>query len=117
MQSIRQAINERPWIGWTVAAVCATFATLFVTGVIGREPSPQEMLAQEVTIRCTETGEEWTMTRGEFERALYLAPGRLDPERGIPSPHADGRPTGVLVNKQDWEQTVARINAAKDAAN
>lgn len=113
MPSLREALNEKPWIGWTVAAVCASVATLFVTGVIGGSRSPAERLAEEVTIRCTETGEEWSMSRGEFERELLLRPGSLDAAAGIPSPFADGRPTGVLVNKREWEETVERINAAK----
>ena len=116
MPSIRETLNSKPWIAWVVAAASLTVATLFVTGVIGggRGAGPQA-LAEEVTIRCTETGQEWTMSRGEFERELLLSPGQIDPNAGIPSPYAEGRRTGVLVNKREWEATVERINAAKRA--
>ncbi|MEZ6318513.1 MAG: hypothetical protein R3B49_07145 [Phycisphaerales bacterium] len=76
-------------------------------------PDSARRRAQTVTIRCTETGNEWQMNRGEFERLLMTTPGQIDPTKGIPSPYADGRLTGVLVDKDDWDSTVERINAAK----
>ncbi|MEZ6243292.1 MAG: hypothetical protein R3B57_09635 [Phycisphaerales bacterium] len=75
--------------------------------------SEAERLSQDVTIRCMESGQEWTMNRGQFEMLLLEQPGAIDAAKGIPSPYADGRPTGVLVDKRDWQQTVDRINAEK----
>ncbi len=111
---LRDAINKKPWIGWLVAGVFAAAAAWFMYKGMGSDaPDSLERRSQQVTIRCTETGEEWTMNRGEFERLLLLQPGSIDPDGGIPSQFADGRPTGVLVDKDEWTETVDRINAMK----
>ena len=107
-------LNQRPWIAWCVAAVAVAVTVAMLTGVFSsQEPDSVERRSQDVTIRCTETGKEWTMNRGEFERQLMTMHGQIDPTKGIPSPYADGRLTGVLVDKKDWEETVERINRKK----
>lgn len=113
---IRDELNKRPWLGWMVAGLCLTLAAVtFLRSNPGNAPDSLERRSQLVTIRCTETGNEWEMNRGEFERLLLLSPGSIDPAAGIPSKFADGRLTGVLVNKKDWTETVDRINAMKRA--
>lgn len=111
---IREAINSKPWIGWAVAGVLAVAAVFFfIQSGASDAPDSLERRSEQVTIRCTETGEEWTMNRGQFERLLLLQSGEIDPSQGIPSEFADGRLTGVLVDAADWEETVERINAMK----
>jgi hypothetical protein len=114
---MRKFLEDRPWLGWLVAVVAIAAAGYFAyTGLRGSTaPDSRERRAQTVTLRCTETGTEWTMNRGEFERMLMTLPQEVDASKGFPSPHAQGRPTAVLIDKEDWEQTVARINAAKKA--
>lgn len=113
--SLRESLNKRPWVAWTVACVALAVAgfVLIRTFWIGGPADSFNRRAQMVTIRCTESGQEWEMNRGEFERLLMTHRGQIDPTKGIPSPHAEGRLTGVLVDKSDWESTVERINAAK----
>ena len=112
---LREQLNSKPWIGWVVALIAVATAGVIATRGLWSEgpPDSAERRAEDVTIRCTETGEEWTMNRGQFERLLMTQRGQIDPTKGIPSPYADGRLTGVLVDKDDWESTVERINAAK----
>ncbi|MEQ8771128.1 MAG: hypothetical protein RIB60_11540 [Phycisphaerales bacterium] len=111
---LREVINSKPWLGWAVAGVAiAIGAFVLIRNLTTQEPDSVERRSQEVTIRCTETGTEWTMNRGEFERLLMTIPGEIDPSKGIPSPYAEGRLTGVLVDKDDWTEAVERINAAK----
>ncbi|GAB4385500.1 MAG: hypothetical protein Kow0022_11640 [Phycisphaerales bacterium] len=111
---LRDTLNSKPWIAWTIAGVAlAAAVVLYWRGMGSSAPDSLERRSEMVTIRCTETGQEWQMNRGEFERLLMTQPGLLDPAKGIPSKFADNRPTGVLVDKNDWVETVNRINAMK----
>lgn len=112
----RETLNSKPWIAWTITGVALVVAGFFYFRAAGSGPADSiERRSQQVTIRCTETGNEWQMNRGEFERLLMTTPGVIDPTKGIPSKFADNRPTGVLVDKSDWDETVNRINAMKRA--
>ncbi len=113
---MREFLKQNPWIGWIVAAVCFGVAAFVVVGGSrGNDPDSIERRSEMVTIRCTETGNEWEMNRGQFERLLLVQHGMIDPKQGIPSEFAEGRLTGVLVDKNDWEETVERINSMKQA--
>lgn len=115
---LREVINEKPMLGWIVASIILVGAVFFaIRSTTNHAPDSLERRSQEVTIRCTETGNEWTMNRGQFERLLLTQNGMIDPTKGIPSKYAEGRPTGVLVDKSDWNETVTRINAWKKAAD
>jgi len=114
MNKLREILAKNPWIGWVIAVLAIGVAVLFATGTFRQEPPDSvERLSQTVTIRCTETGKTWTMTRGRFEEMLMGMPGQIDPDKGIPSPYADGRLTGVLVNDKDWRETVSHLNKIK----
>lgn len=114
--SVREALNQKPWIAWTVSGVCLVLTAFFFMRSLGNNaPDSIERLSQTITIRCTETGNEWEMNRGRFERMLLQQHGLIDPDKGIPSEFADGRLTGVLVSKNEWTETVERINALKKA--
>ena len=111
---IRETLNEKPIIGRTIAVIAIFIAAYFVFSALNRtEPDSLERRSEMVTIRDTETGDEWEMNRGQFERLLLLQDGQIDPNGGIPSKFSEGRPVGVLVDKSDWESTVKRINAMK----
>jgi len=112
---IRETLNEKPMIGRTIAIVAIVAAIFFAFRAGSREaPDSLERRSQMVTIRDTLTGDEWEMNRGQFERLLLTQQGKIDPSGGIPSKFSDGKPVGVLVDKNDWEETVERINAMKE---
>ncbi len=112
----RETLNSKPWIAWSIAGVAIAVAVFFyMQGAGSSAPDSIERRSQMVTIRCTETGNEWQMNRGEFERLLMTTPGVIDPTKGIPSKFAENRPTGVLIDKSDWDETVNRINNMKRA--
>jgi hypothetical protein len=111
---LREKLNENPMIGRTIAVLIAVVAVvILIRSQSNDAPDSVERRSQTVTIRDTETGDEWTMNRGEFERLLLLQNGLIDANGGIPSQFSGGRPTGVLVDKPDWQETVDRINAMK----
>lgn len=111
---LRDTLQEKPLIAWTVSGVCLIVAAVvIIRGGKDSAPDSLERRSQTVTIRCTETGNEWQMNRGQFERLLLTSNGLIDPDAGIPSEFAEGRLTGVLIDKNDWTETVERINAMK----
>ncbi|MCL4221140.1 MAG: hypothetical protein KJZ65_07195 [Phycisphaerales bacterium] len=112
---VREVLNSKPWIAWTIALLAIGVAVLFyVRGGSQSAPDSMDKLSQMVTIRCTETGQEWDMNRGELMELLMYQPGMIDPTKGIPSKFAEGRPTGVIVDKGVWQETVNYVNKMKD---
>lgn len=111
---LRETLNENPIIGRSIAGI-AVIAAVFIAFQAGSNDAPDslERRSETVTIRDTETGDEWQMNRGQFERLLMTSEGVIDINGGIPSEFSDGKKTGVLVDKSDWEETVTRINALK----
>ncbi len=111
---LRETLNEKPIIARSIIGVAFVGAIFFAfRSGMDKAPDSVERRSEIVTIRDTETGDEWTMNRGEFERLLLLQSGNIDVNAGIPSEFSDGRLTGVLVDKDDWSETVNRINNMK----
>lgn len=84
------------------------------------DPYSVDTLTEDITLRCTETGDEWVLNRGRMEYILRTRyngeDGLVDPDEGIVNPET-GTPTGFPVNKErDWDQAIERINAEKVAA-
>lgn len=117
MAGVRSFLSDNPKLGWCVALVVLVAAAA-VFAIQIKNSGPADSIArrsEDVTLRCTETGTEWTMNRGEFERALMTYQGDLTADGMFPSQYAEGRPVAILVDRSDWNETVERINAAKEA--
>ncbi len=113
LQRLRQFINGKPWLGWAVAAVMLILSIVLYYRLSGKgDPYSVERLSQTVTIKCIETGDEWTMNRGMMEKTLRYRGAVLNPTEGLPNPKT-GRLTGFPFNKSEWEATIARINKEK----
>jgi|SRR5678815_5328345 hypothetical protein len=112
MDRLRQMINERPAMGWAVAAVLLILIafSIFRWRRADDNPYTLDRTTEMVTIKCRETGDEWTMPRGRMEQMLWDRPAPLDPNQGVPNPKT-GRPTGFP--KSDWESTIDRISAER----
>ena len=100
----------------TLAVVAIALGGVFIyRSIANAPPGSPESLTKDVTVRCTDTGEEWTMSRGRIEQALYMRPGMIDPAEGLTNPET-GKPTGFPTNKsRDWDEVIERINAEKRA--
>lgn len=111
---LRQTLNEKPWIARTIVIILVAGA-IFIAFRAGTNTAPDslERRSEMVTIRDTLTGDEWTMNRGQFERLLLTQDGLIDPDGGVPSHFSDGKPVGVLVDKDDWLEAVERLNIIK----
>lgn len=107
MGNLRSFLQNRPMLGWGLAAVLMLIAAVMVYVRLSSK-SESEQLTEMVTIRCAETGDEWQVLRGVMEKELYLRPFPVDPNQGLINPKT-GNPTGFPVDA--WKQTVERINA------
>ena len=98
---LRDAMKEKPWIAWTICGVClATGGLMLVNSKTQSPPDSVQRLSEDVTIRCTETGEEWTMNRGRFEEMLLFADGQIDPAKGVPSKFGIGFDSNFITSQK-----------------
>ncbi|MGD9689967.1 MAG: hypothetical protein AB7K52_09980 [Phycisphaerales bacterium] len=116
MAQFRQIVQDKPWIGWAVAGGIGVVALLlaFRDGGGGDAYSTARM-TEMVTIKFLDTGETVQMPRGRLVRELMLLKGPIDPEKGIINPKT-GQPTGFIFDKDEWTETVSRINEDKARA-
>lgn len=115
MSNLRQKLNDKPWIGWTVAGAMAVLAgVVYFTRSSGSNVEySQEYMTEMVTVKFADTGDELELPRGRFERMLRSSgSGTLDPSKGLINPKTN-QPTGFLFDKSDWEKTVQRINSER----
>ena len=98
-----------------VGLIVVLGGVFFVRMITGAEPGTAASLTQDLTIRCSETGDEWTLSRGKLEQALYSRQGEIDVNEGLVNPET-GKATGFPVNrKRDWDGTIDRIKEEKAA--
>jgi hypothetical protein len=116
MNRIRQFLNSKPWLGWVLAVVFLALSAVLYYRISGKgETYSVEHMSEIVTLKCSETGDEWTMTRGAMELQLRNRTGTIDPSQGIINPKT-GRATGFPFRKSEWEETVSRLNREKEEA-
>lgn len=114
IQKLRQFINGKPWLGWAMASVLLVLAVVMYFSLSGGGGKyAAERMAEQVTIRCSETGDEWTITRGLLEKALRGRGDTVDPNVGIDNPKT-GKPTGFPIDSS-WKEMITRINKEKEA--
>lgn len=106
--ALRDALNQKPMLGWGLAALLALATAVLVYRGMSRGETKE--LTQSVTIRCRETGKEWQMPRGAMEKQLYMRKYPIDPNEGLINPDT-GKPTGFPVD--DWKTTIERVNAER----
>ncbi len=110
MANVRELINKKPWLGWSVAGAAMCVAAYFAwrsNSVKGEYTT--ERMTQNVTIRFTDTGDTMEIARGRLMRDLMMTGGPLDPTKGIINPKTN-QPTGFPFDKADWETMVKQIN-------
>jgi hypothetical protein len=114
MKRVRDFLNDKPWLGWAIAGVFLVVSIALYLSLSGRgDTYSVERMSEKVTLKCIETGDEWTMTRGLMERELRSRTGSLDSSQGIINPKT-GRPTGFPFSKSEWEETIKRLNKEKE---
>jgi hypothetical protein len=102
---IRDTMQKNPMVGWVLAgSLLLAAGAIFV---VRSRPSEQQQLTQIVTIRCSETGETWTMPRGALEKQLMMRKYPLDSNDGLPNPKT-GKNTGFPIDQ--WKETIDRVN-------
>ncbi len=117
LDKLREEVNRRPALGWAIAGVLMLImgGLLYFRLGSGGDPYAPERMTEEVTIKFTDTDDEITMPRGRMEQELRYRVGQLDAAHGIINPKTN-QPTGFLFNKNEWDETVKRLNAEKEQA-
>lgn len=114
---IREFMNKKPWIGWLLAGILLVVASWrMFFGTAGRGEFLPEQMAETVTIRFTDTGDEMRITRARLEYRLRTQDGLIDATKGFINPKT-GQPTGFLYNKETWESMIKRINEDKSESD
>jgi len=108
--SLRATLEKYPMVGWGLAALLLIGAAFLLVRSRGVE---QQELAETITIRCSETGKEWKMTRGAVEKQLMMRPYPINPDEGLTNPDT-GKPTGFPVDH--WKEMVHILNEDRKAA-
>ena len=110
LDTVRDFVNKRPWLGWAVAGVMFIGSYVLYRQLSGKNDTYSvDRMSETVTLKCVETGEEWQMSRGQMELELRDRPGMVDPAAGLRNPKT-GKYTGFPFSKGEWEETIARLN-------
>ncbi len=113
LEKVRTFVNERPWLGWVVAGLVLVGSYFVYRSLSGAgNPYSVDRLSEMVTLKCSETGFEWQMTRGEMELELRQRAGMIKPGDGLRNPQT-GKFTGFPFNKSEWESTLDRLNGER----
>ena len=113
LQKLREMLDRSPRVGWLLALLFLVAGVLlFVRLRTSPGTYSYERMSQDVRVRCSETGEEWTVMRGSMEKELLARRGKIDSSQGLTNPKT-GRPTGFPIN--EWQETIDRLNREKEA--
>lgn len=115
MGRLRELLQKHAWIGWALALGLLVLSVLFYMRLNAGAGGAYsiERMSETLTIKCIETGEEWTIKRGIMEKQLRGRGSELNPLEGLPHP-TTGKLTGFPKNTE-WEETVSRLNREKAA--
>lgn len=110
---LRDYLKSKPSLGWGLAAVLLLICAYvwYRSLNAGSNITSVDRMAQEITIKDRETGEEWTIARGRMELYLWERKLPIDPNEGLPNPNT-GKLTGFP--KSEWESTVDRITRERN---
>lgn len=103
------ALKDNPALKWAAIAIIGAGLALLLFRFIGGsgDVHSADSMKQTLTITCSETGDTWTIMRGDMEQRLYTRAhqGKLNLQEGFTNP-ATGKPTGFPDN---WDQIVERV--------
>lgn len=113
MNTIRELLAKKPWLGWACAAFFLALAVFVYFKRSGSDdPYSPDRMVELVTIKFVDTGDEIQMPRGRLDKELRGRGGSLNPEEGVINPKT-GKPTGFPFDKDEWSEWIARINKEK----
>jgi hypothetical protein len=112
---VRDVLNKYPWLGWVIALLLLGLSIwLYVARTRGAGDYDPDRMKDMLTIRYTDTDEVEKIPRGRLDQMLRRSGDSLDPTKGIINPKT-GKPTGFLVDEDEWTTMIERINREKDA--
>jgi hypothetical protein len=112
---VRDLLNKYPWLGWVIAGLLLGLSVwLYFARSRGSGDYDPESMKEMLTVRYTDTDEVEKIPRGRLDQMLRRSGDSLDPTKGIINPKT-GKPTGFLVDEDEWTTMIERINREKDA--
>ncbi|MFM9959125.1 MAG: hypothetical protein ACKVZJ_13760 [Phycisphaerales bacterium] len=114
---MRELLNRKPWLGYVLVGLLVAAGVYAYLFLAGSEQRSLKKLGEMVTIRDTETGDEWTMVRGRMELELIQrsATETLSARVGLTNPKT-GKPNGFPVDGS-WDEAIKRVNEQRAEAN
>lgn len=114
---IRDEMNQKPWMGWVVAALLFCVAAFFAWRSLNRggDMYSGSSMTEIVTIKFTDTEDTMEMPRGRLIKLLLDQGGKLDPGKGLINPKTQ-QPTGFLFNKPEWDRMIQQLNADRESS-
>jgi hypothetical protein len=117
MDELKRLFEERKWLVYTAGGVLALFLCFWGYRVVfgGSESlMTTDSLAEELSVKFSDTGESVTMARGDVVRQLLERPGStpLPPETRVGHPKT-GKQTGMVGSESSWKKFLDQINVER----
>lgn len=108
--------EDRPWLVWVLGAVLLTAGGYWGWRLLssGSNGFSSETLAEDVTIKYTDTGKTAVIMRGSVVRELSARKLPIDPSVGLRNPETN-KNTGFPENEALWKQIISEVEQFKKA--
>lgn len=111
---MRDLLSKYPWLGWAIAGLLLGLSIwLYIARSRGAGEYDPDRMKDMLTIRYTDTDEVEKIPRGRLDQMLRRSGDKLDATKGIINPKT-GKPTGFLVDEDEWTSMIERINKEKE---
>ncbi len=109
---MRDLLSKYPWLGWAIAGLLFALTLWLIFRPRNAGEYDPDRMKDMLTIRYTDTDEVEKIPRGRLDQMLRRSGDNLDPTKGIINPKT-GKPTGFLVDEDEWSSMIERINREK----
>lgn len=117
MDELKRLLQERKWLVYAAIGVAVLFVGFWGYRIVfgGNDGlMTSESLAEDVTVKFTDTGESIKMPRGDVVRQLLDRPGNTPlPETTRVGHPKTGVQTGIVGSDSTWKKFIDEINVER----